>query len=194
MPKELYKDLWKTIKDKESWSGIIENRAKNGASYFVQATIIPILDDKNEIVEFIGTRQDITELKKLQFKEITDSVEQALKVNLHNILKNIPTSSVIIDIDSKIMFSNDIFNIKFSYLNCENIKLDSLFINKTGYISKDSVLDWKDELTTIQENCTQKVLINLFNEENEFYISIKKLDENGYYLVLLFDIDNIPFV
>jgi len=193
MPKEAFKELWETIKNKKTWSGIVENRAKNGSSYFVQATIIPILDDNDEIVEYIGTRQDITELKNLQFKEINESVNKALEVHLQDVVECIPVSSVIIDQNSTIHYTNNIFNAKFSYLNSEDITLDSLFVEKDGYISNNSILDWKDEVITLQDSCMQKVLVHVFNEYSEFNISIKELDSDGYYLVLLFDIDKTTF-
>ncbi len=62
MPKEAFEDLWQTIQSKKAWRGVVENRAKNGDSYFVQATVMPILDIDNNITEFIAIRQDITEL------------------------------------------------------------------------------------------------------------------------------------
>ncbi len=64
MPKEAFKDLWKTIKAKKVWKGIVKNRKKGGGYYIVDATIIPVLDADGEIVEYIGVRHDITELEK----------------------------------------------------------------------------------------------------------------------------------
>ena len=193
MSKELFEDLWKTIKSKRTWRGTIENKAKNGESYYVQASIIPILDDNNNLVEYIGTRQDITQLKKLQLEEINDSVNTALKLHMKDIVEHLPVSSVIVDENSNILHTNAIFNTKFSYLNSEKISLEDLFIEKDGYISKDTVLDWKDEVSLLQDSCTQKVIVNIFDENREFYISIKELDKYGYYLILLFDIDNNPY-
>jgi PAS domain S-box-containing protein len=190
MPKEAFKELWETIKNKEAWSGIVENRAKNGNSYFVQATIIPILDDNNEIVEFIGTRQDITELKKLQLQEISDTVDQALQVHLQDIVNYMPVSALIVDNESNILFTNELFKSKFSYLDKKKISLDSLFIEKDGYISSNLMPNWKDEVAMLQDSHVQKVLINIFNNESEFYISVKELDKEGHYLILLFDADN----
>lgn len=192
MPKEAFKDLWSTIKNKKTWSGVVENRAKNGESYFVQATIIPILDDSDNIVEYIGARQDITELKKFQLKELSSSVDKALKVHLQDIVDMIPVSSLIIDSDSNILYTNDIFNTKLSYLDKESITLASLFIEKEGYVSTNHMINWIDEVAMLQDSCTQKILVNAFNEETEFYISIKELDNKGHYLVLLFDIDSNP--
>ena len=63
--KETFKKLWVTIKSGKSWSGEFENKKKNGESYWVQATISPIYDDKGELVEYIAIRNDVTDLYKL---------------------------------------------------------------------------------------------------------------------------------
>ena len=44
MPKEIFKDLWETIKSKQIWKGQIKNKAKDGTSYYVASTIAPILN------------------------------------------------------------------------------------------------------------------------------------------------------
>ncbi|EQB40197.1 hypothetical protein M947_02365 [Sulfurimonas hongkongensis] len=63
-PKETFKDLWKTILSKKVWQGDIKNRAKDGSVYYVFATIVPILNDKEEIEEFLSIRYDTTNLHK----------------------------------------------------------------------------------------------------------------------------------
>ncbi len=61
MPSAVFKDLWETIRAKKIWRGMIENRCKNGDSYFVDAAIVPIVDPSGRIVEFLGIRHNITE-------------------------------------------------------------------------------------------------------------------------------------
>lgn len=61
-PKEVFRELWKKILKKEVWQGDLKNRAKDGSDYYVFATIVPILDEKNEIVEFLAIRYDTTSL------------------------------------------------------------------------------------------------------------------------------------
>lgn len=61
-PDELFENLWKKILDKKTWHGTLENRRKDGSSYWVDTTISPILNNDNEIVEFISIRHDITKL------------------------------------------------------------------------------------------------------------------------------------
>jgi PAS domain S-box-containing protein len=62
-PKETFKDLWDTIQDKKIWRNIIKNRSKDGSSRWYQTTIVPIVDEMENILEYICIRSDITELK-----------------------------------------------------------------------------------------------------------------------------------
>ena len=64
MPKDAFKEMWKTIKSKQVWHGVVKNRKKDGGYYIVDATIIPVLDSSGEIIEYIGVRHDVTELEK----------------------------------------------------------------------------------------------------------------------------------
>jgi PAS domain S-box-containing protein len=59
-PNELFEDLWSTIKAQKVWHGEIKNRAKHGQSYYVSATIGPIVDENGETVEYIAIRYDTT--------------------------------------------------------------------------------------------------------------------------------------
>ncbi len=62
----LYKDLWKTITDKKIWLGRLINKRKDGSFYTETATISPVLDENNVIINYIGVKRDITEELKLQ--------------------------------------------------------------------------------------------------------------------------------
>lgn len=59
-PKKVFEEMWECITHKQVWKGTLENRAKDGSSYFVESTIIPILNHEGEIVEYINVRTDIT--------------------------------------------------------------------------------------------------------------------------------------
>ena len=186
MPKEAFEDLWRTIQSKKTWQGVVENRAKDGSSYFVQATIMPILDENDEIVEYIGIRQDITELTKLQFNEMSESVDKALDIKLQEVVNLIPLRAVVIDEESKIFCANRAFEEMFTKL--DHIKLDELFIEKEGYLFSDALLDWKDDILNFH-SANNKVLLNIFDEERAFSVYLEKLDANDYYLVLFVEID-----
>jgi len=64
MPKSAFKDMWETIKAKKTWKGVVKNLKKDGDTYIVNTTIVPIIDVDGEIIEFMGIRHDVTELER----------------------------------------------------------------------------------------------------------------------------------
>ncbi|MFT5661549.1 MAG: PAS domain S-box-containing protein [Sulfurimonas sp.] len=65
--KSVFKDLWDTIQAKKTWSGIIKNRAKDGTAYYVESTVMPILNANGETIEYISIRTDVS--KEIQLRE-----------------------------------------------------------------------------------------------------------------------------
>ncbi len=61
-PSIVFEKMWKRIKAKEIWQGIIKNRTKNGELYYVKTTIKPIIRTDGEIEEFIASRTLITDI------------------------------------------------------------------------------------------------------------------------------------
>lgn len=65
VPAENFKRLWETILNKKIHKGLIKNRTKDGKAIYLNTTIIPILDDDNNIEEFVAIRHDVTEMIEL---------------------------------------------------------------------------------------------------------------------------------
>jgi PAS domain S-box-containing protein len=57
---EVFKEMWENLLNKKIWQGDLKNRKKDGTSYYVYGTIVPILDEKDSIVEFLAIRYDTT--------------------------------------------------------------------------------------------------------------------------------------
>ena len=70
----VFENMWKTIQNKEIWTGLVKNRAKDGTAYFVEATIMPIIDSSGEIFEYIAMRTDVT--KEIELREDIESTQK----------------------------------------------------------------------------------------------------------------------
>lgn len=65
MSAETYRNLWKTILNKNIWQGVVKNKKKNGDYYITDTIVKPILDEHNNIIEHISIRHDITQIYDL---------------------------------------------------------------------------------------------------------------------------------
>jgi PAS domain S-box-containing protein len=72
MPKEIFRQMWTTIKAGEAFNGIVKNRKKDGSHYWVDSTIVPVIED-GKIVKYIGARYHIKDddvAEKLFFRQM----------------------------------------------------------------------------------------------------------------------------
>src|SRR3989338_9426083 len=66
MPREFYKDLWRTVKTElKPFRAEVKNRRKNQDEYYALVCITPILNKAKRLTGFVATEQDITKLKEL---------------------------------------------------------------------------------------------------------------------------------
>ena len=93
---EVFKRLWKTILAKKVYKGIIKNLAKDGSVFYLNATIIPILDENGNIEEFVAIRHDVTEVielnerlmaTRIELKELNLSLEEKVKEQTKELLE-----------------------------------------------------------------------------------------------------------
>ncbi|WP_066157188.1 bifunctional diguanylate cyclase/phosphodiesterase [Aliarcobacter cryaerophilus] len=189
MTKEFFNNLWKTILNKEIFKGVIVNKKKNGLVYYVDTTIIPILDENKNIEEFIAIRHDITkvyEQKKLIEEQFID--ELTLLPNRQKLLKDFKDNKIqkiaMININSFRDINNfygfeagDLVLKKFSQILLDkistNINLDLYRVANDVFAictkNKDNLEEIRDICTNIIEHFSlNPILIN----NNSFYLSI----------------------
>jgi diguanylate cyclase (GGDEF)-like protein/hemerythrin-like metal-binding protein/PAS domain S-box-containing protein len=63
---EFYAELWKTLIEKNYWSGEIKNRRKNGEEYVGMLTISRVLDETGKPKNYVALSSDITTMKEHQ--------------------------------------------------------------------------------------------------------------------------------
>lgn len=137
---KIFQQLWETIKNKKVWYGVLKNRKKNGEFYWVNINIRPILDEKNEIIEYIAIRHEITDLI-LKTEELKRNLRLDFLTNIGNrykliedVSKSVNPCISILDIVS---FSD--VNDFFGYKTGDNVlkivarKIEELLIDKENY-------------------------------------------------------------
>ena len=82
-----FKLLWDTIKEKGIFKDTVKNLAKDGSTFYVNTTVIPILDEEDEIVDFVAIRYDVT--KELEYKEQLDSLNKELERRVEEQIKEL---------------------------------------------------------------------------------------------------------
>jgi aerotaxis receptor len=69
MPREAFRDLWRTIKSGRPWSAMVKNRRKNGDHYWVLANVTPLIVDGRPVgylsVRTKPTRQQVAEAERI---------------------------------------------------------------------------------------------------------------------------------
>jgi len=63
---KVYQQMWETLKDKRVWKSSIKNRRKDGSDYYIKLTVVPILDDSDELIEYVAIQDDITKIIEQQ--------------------------------------------------------------------------------------------------------------------------------
>lgn len=88
VPSEKFKLLWDTINAKQIYKGTVKNLAKDGSIFYVNTTLIPILNAHGDIAEFIAIRYDVTkevflreelQRKELQLEELNKNLEKRVE-------------------------------------------------------------------------------------------------------------------
>lgn len=182
-----YKQMWETILSKRVWHGMLINQTKTFHPVYHYTTIIPVLDEKDEIYEFLAVKQDLTRFEELNQEKFAKNIECSISVKLDDILKTLPFSSVIFDKKSKITHHNKLFEnfvadlsdvAHYTNLLSKNLHVSEI-VSFKGLVSlRDS--DFIDSICDINETVTLEVKTDSIRGEIECIIKIKKLDDENY--------------
>ncbi len=93
--REVYRDLWKTIKSGNVWRGELQNKKKNGELYWEKISISPLINKKGKITHFIAIKEDVTERKLAE--EHIKKIYDELKVSNDIIEKSLFEKNLLVD-------------------------------------------------------------------------------------------------
>jgi len=189
MPKSAFKDLWKTVQNKEVWSGEVKNRAKDGGYYWVDANIAPEFNDDGDVTNYIAIRHDITANKNLEiqyklFNEILDTT------------KNI----VVITNFKDIKFANSRFKKMFhidktdEFNNIHFHKMLERFVEIEGFLHLGLLKENESFVSLVHRTDKGNRIVAILNKNfkiKAFKIDIVKLKQNDDYLLTLSDITKL---
>lgn len=195
MPKEIFKELWSTIKQKKPWHGVVKNMRKGGGCYYVDTYIHPILDEDSQITEYIAIRYDITHIKEIEerlTKELnikdTDFKSVLRRFRLYEEAINEADILSRTDKEGIITYANDAFFESIGYSRHEIIGMshriirhpdvpDSFFKEMWETITQGNI--WKGVFKNVKKDGTDiyvdTLIVPITDEEGEVmeYMSIR---------------------
>lgn len=192
MTQSFYEELWETITAGKIWIGEILNKKKNGDLYWEKVIITPLTDERGQIINFVGIKEDITEKKKI-IEELQVAKAEAEKSNnlksefLALISHEIRTPiNVIVSFVSMLKHELGLEvteDMKVAYLSIESatkriIRTVDLILNMSelqvgSYLAKMKYIN-------IENDVFQKIILDFINaaESKNLKLSIKRKTEN----------------
>lgn len=145
-PKSYFENMWKVIGDGDIWKGDICNRAKDNSIYWVQTTIVPLLNERGKPYQYIAIRVDITAQKSME--KITQMAYQDELTSLPNRRKLIELLTEKIDKTKKVYFDFSVI-----YMDVDGFKkINDSFGHSIGDLFLIEVANRLQKLTPNKNN------------------------------------------
>jgi len=150
-PQGIYLDMWESIGSKKVWKGKLRNCKKDGSVYFEYLVIVPIVDDKDKIVEFIAIHQDITDLynqEQYLKKRIEDEVSKNLLETKYSTIGRM-AAGITHEINTPLTYIKGNLELMMKDINSLNDE-----IKQKGYLLEDAqvVIDGTNRIASIVES------------------------------------------
>ena len=138
-PREFFKNLWDTITEGKIWRGEVRNQTKNGETYWVETTIIPLTNEEDVVYQYITIHFNVSDKKQLMIE--LRNIERTFRL----ITENTNDFIVVLNNEGKVVYSSPSYIRKLGY-NEEEIKN----ISYKQLIHEDSLPIWNALLTSTE--------------------------------------------
>lgn len=191
MGKDFFKNLWKTILNKNIFRGVIVNKKKDGNPYYVDTTIVPIVDKYNEIIEFIAVRHDITQIyekeKIIQEQYMDDLTKLPNRQKLISDLKDTKDASIVLIDIAKFKDINEFYGYEIGDLvlkefakNLQKLDIFGLNFYKLSndifaiLVLKNSLIESLPELLNniLEKIETKKIVVEKYNFSLSIFMAV----------------------
>jgi len=189
----VFKKMWDTIQSKEAWRGDVQNRHKNGSTYYVHANIFPLFDDVGNIIEYMAVRENITE--RILSQKALDKERQ-----LHTIISENQQSILLLtNIEEGVLsVNNKLFEV-FDFDDFDDFKtkhtcICELFINKEGYLEQsDTKTNWIAPIISHPQQIHKALMKDKSGQIRTFSVQAKKiiLEEKLFFVSTFTDITEL---
>ena len=196
----LTKEIWAELQDKKIWKGVLKNKTKSGDDYYVKSTIVPLLDEQKQIVEFISIQHDITQVIQQREQILKQTTDET--TGLPNRVK-LAQDSESRDAFVFAMFSLDNYDIIKSYygyevafgalkrladmlnelLEPQRVGVYKLAGGEFGFLAKDSIdLDWFKQICRFTVEKTEGFNVDIDGNEIDLHASVGLTSSRDNYL------------
>ena len=111
---KFYAEMWKSLAEKDYWSGEIWNRRKSGEEYVEMLTISAILDDTGKVRNYVALFSDITMVKEHQ--------SQLEHIAHYDVLTNLPNRVLLADRLSQALLNSQRNNVAVAFIDIDGFK------------------------------------------------------------------------
>lgn len=141
MPKSAFAQMWDTIKKGQIWKGVVKNRHKDGGSYVVESTIVPILNRNKEPIEYMSVRHDITPMttQNLYLKDVAKKNEELAAAKSNALLEKLYKDEVT-NLPNSLSLQKDIVHLENGSLYLLDINNFNIYNKLYGFAFGDALL------------------------------------------------------
>ncbi len=181
VPQEVFHQMWGKILKKEVWQGDIKNLTKNKSAYYVYATIVPILDEHNEIVEFLAIRYETTSLHEaIEKANIAEKAKGSFLANMSHELRT--PLNAIIGFSQLLQRKNTLGEKESSYIDKINISGQNLLTLVNSILDFSKIEDGKMEFDPQETNISSLfqeiiVLVESQAKEKNLHVEVSGFDK-----------------